>query len=115
GLAAGVVVLAGAVAAAAGELGFAQGGGGGGQLGGEGVEGGAGDAGDGGVGQPGQVRRGRGRRCGGAARGACRPGGQDVVPVAVPAVRGDRQGGHLLVADLGPGGVGAGVELGVHA
>src|SRR6185437_3500277 len=52
---------------------------------------------------------------GGGARGAGRPGVQGVVPVAVPAVRGDRQGGHLLVADLGPGGGGVGVEFGVHA
>jgi hypothetical protein len=38
-------------------------------------------------------------------------GAPGVVPVAVPVVAGQRQGGHLPVADLDAGGIGAGVQL----
>src|SRR5207302_2660481 len=109
------VCLAGAVAAAAVQGGFAERGGGGGQGGGQGVEGGAGQAGDGGAGEPGQVRGGPGGgpRCRGRA-GRGRGGVQGVVPVAVPVVPGQRQGVQLGLADRDAGRVGAGVQLGVH-
>jgi hypothetical protein len=55
------------------------------------------------------------RRPGRRGRGAGRARvfrAQGVVPVAVPGVPVQRQGGHLLVADLDPGVIGAGVEVG---
>ena len=39
---------------------------------------------------------------------------QGVVPVAVEGVAADRQGGHLRVADLDSGGVGAVVQAGLQ-
>ena len=73
----------------------------------------AGQPGQGGVGQCGTVPSGGGLRpwFRGPA-GLARVWVQAVIPVAVEVVAGDGQGGHVLVADLDAGRVGAGVEFG---
>src|SRR6266700_3422013 len=69
-------------------------------------------------GQPGQLgeRRGAAVMAGAGWRPCGGPGGgvEGVVPVAVEGVAAGRQGGHLRVADLDPGGVGAVVQAGLH-
>jgi hypothetical protein len=73
-----------------------------------------------GGGHPGQL--GERRRMGllfvrgmvGAARSVPGGGIEGVVPVSVEGVAADRQGAHLLVADLDPVWVAARIKLGVH-
>ena len=72
--------------------------------------------------QPGQCRVAEPGQIGAGSAGRIRDtgglvvvlGAQGVVPVAVPVVAGQRQRVHLRVADLDPGVVGAGVQVGAH-